>query len=231
VGGTAHHRHDVHQRVAGHDHGAGVHAPAAGEALDALGDLDHLLHVGVLVVDAAELPRLGVPLVLGVDDPLDGAVRAHHGPRQRLGEAVSHRVRVVQHARGVLERVLRLHHAVGDDLGDAVVAVLALDVLDDLAATAVVEVDVEVRHGDAVRVQEPLEQQPVLERVEIGDPHRVGDHRAGARTTARAHPDALLLGPLDVVGDHQEVAGEAHLEDHGDLVVRTLLHRIGDAGG
>src|SRR5699024_1058599 len=82
---------------------------AAGAARAALGDLDHLLHVGVLVVEAADLPRLGVPLVLGVEDPLDGDVLAHHGRRQRLGEAVSHRVRVVQHARGVLERVLRLH--------------------------------------------------------------------------------------------------------------------------
>ena len=208
-----------------------MHAPAAGQALHALGDLDDLLDVGVLVVHAAELGRLRVALVLGVEDPVDRDVLAHHRRRQRLGDLVPHREGVVEHAGGVLDGVLRLHDAVGDDLGDLVVAVLLLDVLDDLAAAAIIEVDVEVGHGDAVRVQEPLEEQAVLDRVEVGDAHGVGDHRAGARATAGADADPLLLGPLDVVGDDQEVAGEAHLEDDPDLVVGALLDLVGDAGG
>src|SRR3712207_8878658 len=63
-----------------------------------------------------------------------------------------------------------------DDLRDALGAVLLGDVADDLGAAAVVEVDVEVRHRDAVRVEEALEDEAVLERVEVGDAHRSEEH-------------------------------------------------------
>ena len=57
------------------------------------------------------------------------------------------------------------------------------------------------------------------ERIDVGDAQRVGDHRAGRRAAARAHRDVVLAGVADEVPDHQEVAGEAHLVDHLDLVV------------
>ena len=92
-----------------------------------------------------------------------------------------------------LSACLALMRAVGDDLRDPVVAVLVGDVADHLAAAPVVEVDVDVGHGHALRVQEPLEDQPVLDRVELGDPHGVRGHGAGGRTTSRADADALAL--------------------------------------
>src|SRR3546814_13784233 len=84
-----------------------------------------------------------------------------------------------------LDGLLRLDRAVGDDVAHPVVAVLVGDVADHLTTTTFVEVDVEVGHGDAVGVEESLEDQAVLERIEVGDPHGIGDHRPGARTTAR----------------------------------------------
>ena len=53
----------------------------------------------------------------------------------------------------------------------------------------------------------------VAQRIEVGDAERVGDQRAGAGAAARAHRHAVVLGPVDEVGDDQEVAGEAHLHD------------------
>ncbi len=105
------------------------------------------------------------------------------------------------------------------------------DVLDDLAAAPVVEVDVEVGHRDAVGVEEPLEDESVLQRVEVGDAHRVGGHRPGAGATAGTDADAVVLGPVDEVGDDEEVAGEAHLHDDVGLVLGLLAHLVGDAGG
>ena len=49
--------------------------------------------------------------------------------------------------------------AVGDDVGDAVVAVFLADVVDDLDAAAHAEVDVEVGRGDALGVEEALEEE------------------------------------------------------------------------
>ena len=64
------------------------------------------------------------------------------------------------------------------------------DVLDHLAAPMVVEVDVDVRHRHALGIQEALEDEPVPQRVDVGDPERVGDERPGRRAAARPDADA-----------------------------------------
>ena len=177
----------------------------------------------------AELAALAVPRVGRLEHLGQRHVLAHHRRRHHLGDPVADRERHAEHPGGVLDGLLGLDGAVGDDLRDPVVAVLLGDVPDDVAAPALVEVHVEVGHRDAVRVEEPLEDQPVLQRVQVGDPHGVGDHRPGARAAAGADPDAVVLGPVDEVGDHQEVAGEVHLGDDADLEVGLLLHLRRDA--
>ena len=184
---------------------------------------------GVGLVAGPELRGLLVALVGGVEDPRQRDVLAHDARRHELGQLVTHRVGAVEHAGGVLDGGLRLDRPVGDDLADPLLAVLLRHVADDLAAAAVVEVDVDVGHGDALGVEEPLEDQAVRQRVEVGDAHRVGGQRAGGRATAGADADALVLGPVDEVGDHEEVPREAHLADDPDLVVGLLAHVVGDA--
>ncbi len=221
-----HHRDHRLQRLAGHDDAGRVHAPLPLEALDADGGVDDLLHVGVGVVERPELAALAVPLVGAVEDLLQRDVLAHHRGRHRLGDAVAHRERVAQDPRGVLDRLLGLDRAVGDDHRDPVVAVLVGDVADHLAAAALVEVDVEVGHRDPVGVEEPLEDEPVPQRVEVGDPHGVRRHRPGPRAAAGADADAVVLGPADEVRDDQEVAREAHRGDDADLEVGLRADRL-----
>jgi hypothetical protein len=91
-------------------------------------------------------------------------------------------------------------------------AVMLADVLDDPPAVVLTEVDIEVGHRHPLRIQEALEQQGVGERIEVGNTQAVGDQRTGAGTPARANRHAVVLGPVDEVGNDQEVAGEAHLE-------------------
>ena len=191
--------------------------------------VDDPLDVVVVVVERPELAALAVAAVLGVEDLLERDVLAHDRGRHRLGDPVAHGERVAEDPAGVLDRLLGLDRAVGDDHRDPVVAVLVGDVADHLAAPTLVEVDVEVGHRDAVGVEEPLEQQSVDERVEVGDPQRVGHDRAGARAAAGPDPDAVVLGPVDEVGDHEEVAREAHAVDDAELEVRPLADGVGDA--
>ena len=67
------------------------------------------------------------------------------------------------HARDVAHDGARLHRAEGDDLRDVLAAVLAGDVVDDLAAPPLAEVDVDVGQRHALGVEEPLEDQVVLD--------------------------------------------------------------------
>src|SRR5213079_1631546 len=85
------------------------------------------------------------------------------------------------------------------------------------------EVDVHVRHRLAARVEEALEDQVVLDRVDVGDLEAIGDERAGRRAPSWADRDAVPLREGDEVPDDQEVVGEAHLLDRLELEAQPLL--------
>ena len=129
----------------------------------------------------------------------------------------------LQHAADVAHHGLGLQRSEGDDLGDLALAVLLLDVVDHLAAPVLAEIDIEVRHRHAIRIEEALEQQVVAQRVEVGDGQRIGHQRAGARAAPRTNRNVLRLGPLDEVGDDQEVARILHLDDDAELEFEPLL--------
>ena len=223
-----HDRDDVGERVGAHDDRTRVHAPLARQALQAERVLDDLVRVGVLLVELTELRGLRVALVLLVEDAVDRDVLTHDRRGQRLGELLADLEVLAEDTRRVLQGLLRLNRAVGDDLADAILAVLALDVGDNLVAPAFVEVDVEVGHRDSLRVEESLEDQTVIEGVQLGDLHGVGHHRAGTRATARPHADPLGLRPVDVVGNGEEVAGESHRNNDVFLVLGLLAHVVRD---
>ena len=67
-------------------------------------------------------------------------------------------------------------------------AVLLRDVVDHSLPALDCEVDVDVGHVLASRVEEALEQQPVTNRVDVGDPEAVRGERPGGRAAARARP-------------------------------------------
>jgi hypothetical protein len=98
-------------------------------------------------------------------------------------------------------------------------AVLILDVSDHVAALALVEIDVDVGHGDALGIEEALEHQVVREGIQLGDTQRVGDDRPRRAPPPRAHADPPVLRPVDEVLDHEEVPIEAHVPDDLELVL------------
>ena len=142
--------------------------------------------------------------------------------RHQLADLVDLAIGHLEHAADVAQRGARLQRTEGDDLRHLLAAVLALHVADHLFAPVLAEVDVEVRHRDAFRVEEALEQQREAQRIDVGDGQRIGDQRAGARAAPRTDRNVLLLGPLDEVGNDEEVAGELHPLDDAELEVQPL---------
>jgi len=80
--------------------------------------------------------------------------------------------------------------------GDPVVAVPVGHVPDDVTAPAFIEVDVDVGHGHALGIEEPLEHQPVVEGIEVGDAQGVGHQAPRRRAAPGADPDPLLLAHM-----------------------------------
>ena len=86
------------------------------------------------------------------------------------------------------------------------------------------DVEVDVGRAVALEREEPLEQQAERDGVGLGDAERV-THRAVRRASPPLAVDVVDAAELDDVDEHEEVAGEAELLDHVELV-RDLVHRL-----
>jgi len=144
-----------------------VHAGMAREPFERNGVVEQGV---VAVVGGVELPDLRHLL----DRVLHGE-REGRAVGNQLRQRVGLRGREAECAPDVLDGRARLHRPEGDDLADRLLAVLLAYVLDHLAAPLEAEIDVDVGHRDAFRIQEALEQQVILERADVGDLQRVRD--------------------------------------------------------
>ena len=209
--------HVIGEAGGGDDDGAGVHRGVARQALQLAGVLDQLSLLAGGLRHLLQLRHLLNRLVEG-DLQL---------PRDQLGDAVHLAEGQAQDPPHVADHRLGAHRAEGDHLGDVLLAVLLDHVAHDLVPARVGEVDVDVGRLDALGVEEALEEQVVADRVGVGDLQAVRDQAAGRRPAARTDGDAALAGVVHEVLDDQEVAGEALLGDHLQLVVEALLD-LGD---
>ncbi|MNE38594.1 hypothetical protein D3C80_1324980 [compost metagenome] len=105
-----------------------------------------------------------------------------------------------------------------------------INMLDDLLAPLMLEVDVDVGRFVAVLGQKALEQQIGFHRVHRGDAQDVADRRVGRRTSSLTQ-DALVSRHADDVEDGQEVGSDGLAADEGQLLVQQGLHLVRDAIG
>src|SRR3569623_3303577 len=208
-------RHVLPQLLVADHHTRGVHARVAIAPLARRRQLQQLAVQRRLVVELLQFRRLLARLA-------HRRRLALHGLGDELRQLVGLAERNLHRPRDVADHAACLELVERRDLPDAILAVLLLDVLDQLAAAVHAEVDVEVRHRHALGIQEPLEQQLELDRIDIGDAHRPRDRAAGARAAPRADRDAVILRPVDEVPDDEEVAREPQLLDHAVLARAAL---------
>ena len=120
----------------------------------------------------------------------------------------------------------RTARAIADDGGrqrGAFAAVLAVDVLNDLLAPLVLEIDVDIRRLVALLGDEALEQHGHARGVDFGDLQAIADHGIRGRAAALAE-DALRAGKLDDIVHGEEKGLELELGDQAQLVLETLAH-------
>ena len=203
--------------------------PLPNHTFHPLRQLENILVIGIGGHQFAELFGLGIAGIFLVIDFGKRNVFAHHCRWQSLGEVIPHTEGCPADTRGVLQCLLGFNRPVGNHLRNFVAAVLSRHVVDDFAATPIVKVHIDIRHRNPFGVQEAFEEQPVLERIEVGNPHRVSHHGTRPRTSTGSDANPVFLGPLNIVRNHQKVPGETHLQDNSDFVVRAFTHRIADS--
>ena len=147
VGGVE--RTEISQFSGRNQHPARMHAHIAGKPLERLGKREQLAHLLLIALALREL-RLHLARVGKRDMPA-------RLKRDELRELVAKVVTQVQDAAHVPHHRLGRHRPERCDLRDTVRAVLAFHVVDHTVASVLAEIDIEVRHRDALGIEETLE--------------------------------------------------------------------------
>ena len=123
------------------------------------------------------------------------------------------------------------HRAKGHDLGYMVAAVFLVYIVDDLLTALVAEVNIEVGHRDALRIQEAFKNQVIADGVNVGNANAVGSQAARAGAAPRPHGNVVAFGIVDEVVDDEVIVRVPHRLDDIDLIGQTFLQRIGHLPG
>ena len=115
----------------------------------------------------------------------------------------------------------------GGDAG-ALAAVFPVDVLDDLLAPLVLEVDIDVGRLAPLRRDETLEQQIGAVGIDLGDAETEAHRRIGGRAAALAQ-DLLRAGIADDVVYGEEVGRVCELRDQRQFVLERGAHLLRQA--
>ena len=122
----------------------------------------------------------------------------------------------------VAHGALRVHLVERHDLRDAAIAVFLADVFEHFAAPFLAEIDVDVGRRNAFRIQEPLEDEPVLQRIDIGNSENISGQGTGGRTAPGADWNPALFREMDEVPDDQQITDEPGLLEHAQFVIEPL---------
>ncbi|CAB4835646.1 unannotated protein [freshwater metagenome] len=221
------------ERILGDHHRGSVYAVLAAQSFETARDVDDLVGIGVVRVHVANLRghlEAVLELRIELETCREWCVSTHDQRRHGLRDLVADDVRIAEHARRVAHRGPRFDLAEGHDLGDVVAAVALGGVTDHLVAITRVEVHVDIRHRHATRVEEPLEQQVVLDRIQVGDAQAVGHRTARGRATPRSDSDVATTRVRDEIADDEKVRAEAHVADDLELVREALDYGVGQRG-
>ena len=206
-------RDEIGERARRDHHSSCVHSGVAHQPFQLSRRLDQFANLAVSFNGLAQLGRIFNRLL-----NRDVELRGHH-----LGDAVDVGIRDVHGAADVFDRGLRGHGAKRDDLRHVVAPVFLRDVVDDFAAAVHAEINIDIGHGHALGIQEALEQQLMLQRIEIGDSKRVGNQRSGRRSAPRTYRNFTLLRVADEVPHDHEVSGKLHLLNDLQLALQPLI--------
>ena len=151
-----------------------------------------------------------------------GLVQRHaQVPGNHLGDGVAQGIGQVQHTPHIPDNALCSQGTKGYNLHHLVLAVLAHHIVDYLLTPFVAEVNVDIRHGHTLRVQETLKEKVVAHRVYVGDSQRIGHNASCCGAPPRPHDDVPGAGVIDEIPHNQEVIHISHGTDNFQLIVQA----------
>ena len=222
------HRSEILQVVLPDDYAAGMHTGLPNRAFELFGVFERIADQLVRGFPfGGQFRRL---LVAEVERRFSGLLVGRNLVGYQFGQPVALREGQLLHAGHVADRQLGRHRTERHDLGHAFLPVLVHAVMQHVVAAVLVEIDIDIRQGDTLGIQETLEQQVVFQRIYVGNFQTVGHDRSGCRTTARSDRHAHFASRADIVPYDEEVTRESHPFDRTQFVPDAFLDLFAQFG-
>ena len=199
-------------RLLGNHHPRRMGRGVAGHPLQLAGGVQQRMDPRVAFIQVSQVLGNRQRFVQG-----DFQLSGHH-----FGHSVHLGVAHVQRPAHVPQGGLGRHSAKGNDLSHPVRAVFFHHIINDLLPPDAAEIHVDIRHGNPLRVEKPLEIQVVFHRVDIRDSQAIGNHAAGCAAPARPHRNIPGAGEADKIRHNEKIIGKPHLINHIQLILKPL---------
>ena len=125
----------------------------------------------------------------------------------------------------IANHALCRHRTERHDLNNLVMPVFLTHIVDHFLPPLIAEINVNIGHRHALRVQEPLKQQAVADWIDVRDMQAVRDDASRRRAAPRTDGNVMLPGPVDKIPHDQEVIYIPHFLNHAKLVVQLFPDR------
>ncbi len=185
-----------------------MHGGVAGQAFQAFGHVDKVFDFIVPLVGLTQLRAL-----------FERFIQGHAQiPRDHFGDGVAAGVGHVQHPAYVPYHAFGSQGTERDDLDYLVLAVFFYYIVNNFLPPFETEVDVNIRHGHPLRVEEPLKKQVIPDRVDIRNLQAVGHDAACGRPPPRPYHNAVGFGEMDEIPDNKEIIHISHIPNDIQLI-------------
>ena len=204
------------------DHTGSMRGSMPRHALERTRCVDQPCYVGVAFVQRFQFPSLQRI-----------AERNTKLARHKICDLIDLGVAHTKRSPDIADRCTRCHRTESHDLRNMLGTVMLGNIADDLVSPLIAKIHINIGHADTFGVEESLKQQIKSNGIYIGDPDKIVDKAAGARTSARSDRNAMIFCIGDIVSHNQNIIGKAHLFDDRQLIFRTrniVLFCIGIKG-
>ena len=146
-----------------------MNAVAANRAFELDGVIQHLFGGRIILV---LLTQIGVFFDANRQRNVPALVRRRH----QLSQAIALGIRHFQHPGDIAHRHAAEHLTEGSDIADVVFAVFFSAIFNHFVAAGILNIDINIRHGNTIWIKETLEQQAILQRIKVSNVQCVGNN-------------------------------------------------------
>src|SRR3989338_7361496 len=101
--------------------------------------------------------------------------------------------------------------------------VLLSDIGNNFVSPVIGEIQIDIRHGDTLWIQESFKKKVILQWIYIRNVQQVRNQRTSDRSTTRSHNNAVFFCPVHKILDDKEVGSEPGLFDNPQLIFKAFV--------